>query len=125
MNTKAVFIVDDSPEIIGQLIRLLEREQFSVAGVAGDVKSAKEWLSLNSAGCIILDIGLPDGSGFDLLEWYEGKKQDTTLIVFTNYYSEMIREKSLLLGADYVFDKSDDVTGLLSILEKHTSGHTR
>jgi DNA-binding response OmpR family regulator len=124
MNRKTVFIVDDSPEIISQLIKLLEREQFTVTGVAGDVKSAKEWLSVNSAGCIILDIGLPDGSGFDLLEWYEGKKQGTTLIVFTNYYSEMIREKSLLLGADYIFDKSDDVTGLLSVLDKQTADHT-
>lgn len=118
MVQKSVFIVDDSPEIISHLMRLLENERISVAGTAGDIKSAKSWLSAGAADCIILDVGLPDGSGFEILEWLGERNINTRVIVFTNYYSEMISSKALSLGAHHVLDKSADIDELLAVLDK-------
>lgn len=118
MDQNTVFIIDDSPEIVVHLTRLLEKEKITVAGTAGDVKTAKSWLSTGSADCVILDIGLPDGSGFEILEWLSENNIQTRVIVFTNYYSEMIRGKALSLGAHHVLDKSADIDALLAVLDE-------
>jgi DNA-binding NarL/FixJ family response regulator len=117
MMKKTVFIVDDSPGIINQLVKLINSSLLNVTGTADTVLSAKKWLAENRADYVILDIGLPDGSGLDILAWLNENKTSGLKIVFTNYYSESIHTKSMALGAHHVLDKTADIDLLISILE--------
>lgn len=62
-----VLIVDDDPMITRLVTQLLEREQF-VALTANSREAMHKVLASDSMDLILLDVGLPDANGFDLLK---------------------------------------------------------
>ena len=62
-----LLIVEDEPQLLKSLEDFASEEGFIYDSVTG-LQSAMERISLYEYDCIILDINLPDGSGFDLLE---------------------------------------------------------
>lgn len=64
---KTILVVEDHEDTRRVLSRALRRRGFGVTA-AGSVAAATEQFSLNPADLIICDIGLPDGTGWDLLE---------------------------------------------------------
>lgn len=60
-----LLVVDDDPDVQRLLLRALERDGHVVAG-ASSVASAQESLLRQSPDVIVLDLGLPDGTGVDL-----------------------------------------------------------
>lgn len=64
-----------------------------------DVKSAKETYAENAPGMIILDVNLPDGSGYDYLKWVR-ERSDTPVLMLTANDMEMDEVMGLSLGAD-------------------------
>ncbi len=67
---------------------------------ARSVADAKSALLDSSYEIILLDIGLPDGSGFDLLSFLKRKKITAGVIIMTAYGDIDSRVKGLDLGAD-------------------------
>lgn len=66
---RTVLVVEDDPTIAAAIAGVLGDEGFEVF-VAGDLRRARE-LAVDSAraiGVLVLDLGLPDGSGEELLE---------------------------------------------------------
>lgn len=62
-------LVEDHPPLAEAIVNGLRRAGFAV-DVAGTVKSAREAFTYNEYDLAILDLGLPDGSGLELLgEW--------------------------------------------------------
>lgn len=92
-----VIIVEDEPAIADTLLYAFQSEGF-VAERAG---TAAEGLRLaeTPADLIILDIGLPDGNGFDVLRTLRAR-QDTPVIVLTARSEEIDRVVGLEIGAD-------------------------
>jgi len=73
MNGKAILLVEDSIKILDFNRRLLEGRGF-VVYTAATISDAVETIRTNPPDAIVLDIGMPDGSGMDLLkELREGK----------------------------------------------------
>lgn len=66
---------------------------------SGSVESAKYDFEHNPADLIILDINLPDGSGYDYLKWVRGRSQALVLVLTANDM-EMDEVTGLNLGAD-------------------------
>lgn len=63
-----VFLVEDDPDTRARLTRALEAiDGFEVAGVAGTVAEGKAWLARHFADVLLFDLGLPDGSGLELI----------------------------------------------------------
>ncbi|WP_158865506.1 response regulator [Leifsonia sp. AG29] len=62
-----VVIVDDHVRFREQATLLLELERFSVVGGAGSGHDGVELSRRLSPDLVLLDVGLPDGSGFDLV----------------------------------------------------------
>jgi len=63
-------IIDDEPNalnIIRGIVETLPRE-FTVVGEAGDVKSGIEQIRKHRPGLVLLDINMPDGNAFNLLD---------------------------------------------------------
>ncbi|MEY4863735.1 MAG: hypothetical protein RLZ51_1830, partial [Pseudomonadota bacterium] len=62
-----VLIVDDEPNSAQALGALVQAEGYSVA-LAGSLREARQQLVLMPAQAVLLDLHLPDGNGFSLLD---------------------------------------------------------
>lgn len=63
------------------------------------IQKAKEDFMQEEPGLIILDINLPDGSGYDYLKWVRGRSHIPVLVLTANDM-ELDEVASLTLGAD-------------------------
>ncbi|MBH1963234.1 MAG: response regulator [Comamonadaceae bacterium] len=110
MVLKAI-LVDDSAKIRETLVPALEE----LAGfvVVATAESAKEALAAMNAypewQVMILDMFLKEGSGLEVLNTSRNRETWKKVIVLTNYATGQIRERSIALGADAVFDKSTEL----------------
>jgi len=94
-----LLIVEDEPDLLKSLEDFAANEEF-IFDAANDFQSALERISLYDYDCIILDINLPDGNGFDLLEILhkEGKTDGVIILSARNSLEDKL--KGLGLGAD-------------------------
>lgn len=94
-----VLIIEDEAELVSAVVQSLEKEQLRVEQ-AGDFESALSKISLYEYDCILLDIMLPGGTGFDVLEVLrkEGKTENVIIISAKNSLEDKLR--GLALGAD-------------------------
>jgi len=116
MHQLKTYIVEDNPVIRESLIVTLEElAPVKVVGTAVDESTAVEWLKHpgNHADLVIVDIFLKAGSGLGVLRAAAGLPQRQRLVVLSNYATADIRRKCLELGADRVFDKSNDIDALI------------
>ncbi len=73
--------VEDDPDISAIVASLLGND-FEVSN-ASTLLQAQEELSRNSFELVLLDIGLPDGSGLDLLPILQGKDHQIPVVIFS------------------------------------------
>jgi DNA-binding NarL/FixJ family response regulator len=110
------FIVEDSAVIRDNLIATLEElGPIKVVGTAEDEAGAVRWLNDpgNRCGLAIVDIFLKQGTGLGVLSTICDEPQQRKVVVLTNYATSEMRQACLRLGADRVFDKSNDIEALL------------
>ena len=99
VNKKAeILIVEDEREIVENLCILLTEEGFSVCA-AVNRKAALEILEEKSADLILLDLMLPDGSGYSLCSAIK-KERDIPVIMLTAMDDEASVVTGFDLGAD-------------------------
>ncbi len=119
------YLVEDSQVIRQSLISALEElTQITIVGTAEDEKTATLWLSdpRREVDLVIIDIFLKQGSGMGVLAEARALHPTAKMIVLTNYATVDIRAKSLALGANRVFDKSNEIEDLLAYCEKLVNG---
>ena len=110
------FIVEDSPVIRENLVAALEELlPLKVLATAEDESSAIAWLSDPDNDCElgIIDIFLKRGTGLNVLKAIRAANQQIKLVVLSNFATPDMRRKCLELGADKVFDKSNEIDALL------------
>jgi DNA-binding NarL/FixJ family response regulator len=116
MNQLRAFIVEDSPVIRENLVAALEEmAPIDVVGTADDEASAIVWLSRPGNPCdlVVVDIFLKSGSGLGVLKTAAAAAAPPKLVVLSNYATPDMRRKCLELGADRVFDKSNEIDALI------------
>ncbi|MET0936418.1 MAG: response regulator [Luteibacter sp.] len=64
---RRLLIVEDDAQLRDNLTLLLRRDQLEIVGV-GTVKGALSELASATFDCMVTDLALPDGTGYDLLE---------------------------------------------------------
>lgn len=117
MTKLKTYIVEDSPVIRENLIATLEElAPVEVVGTADNESVATFWLGRNAADCdlVIVDIFLKSGSGLGVLASPSLKKPRPKVVVLSNYATADMRRKCTELGADRVFDKSNEIDSLVS-----------
>ncbi len=97
-----VLLVEDDP-VLGQAVSMsLEIEGYAVDW-ARDLRSAEARLAERKPELLVLDLGLPDGSGITLLQKIRREKLPTAVIVLTAQTDEDRVVQCLQAGAnDYV-----------------------
>ena len=127
MQPLRTYIVEDSQVIRENLIATLEELlPVEVVGTAEDESTAVQWLSRpsNNADLIIVDIFLKAGSGLGVLKATHELAQKRAVVVLSNYATQDIRRKCLELGADKVFDKSNEIDALILYCSRLATGDT-
>jgi two-component system KDP operon response regulator KdpE len=94
----SALVVDDEPQILRLLKIGLGAEKFKVAE-ARTAAAARNLLAVETVDVVILDLGLPDESGFDILEDIR-KNSSVPVIVLSVRNDEAGKVKALDLGAD-------------------------
>jgi two-component system OmpR family response regulator len=102
-----VVIVEDSAIIRARLTETLgEIPDVDVVDQIETQTAALNRLREPNWDAVVLDLQLKEGTGLGVLKALgDDRPPGTKVIVFTNYASPVYRERSLKLGADYVFDK--------------------
>ena len=124
------YIVEDSPVIRENLIATLEElAPVRVVGSAEDESTALRWLSdvEHPVDLVIVDIFLKGGSGLGVLRAAQAQAQPQRyrMVVLSNYATPDMRRKCLALGADRVFDKSNDIDALILYCDQLAAGDLR
>ena len=110
------YIVEDNATIRENLIGTLEElASVKALGWAEAENEAKAWLLEHEAGwdLTIVDLFLKQGSGLGVLEACRGRPQGQRVVVLSNYATSDMRKRCIQLGADAVFDKSNEIDALL------------
>ena len=96
---KNILIIEDNESILKGLVYSLEQERFKVT-TAMTIKDSKNLLESNNIyNLIILDISLPDGSGFDLCKYIKSN-YNIPIIFLTAKDEEQDVVQGFDLGAD-------------------------
>jgi DNA-binding response OmpR family regulator len=94
-----VLIVEDETNLQRVLMDFLSKEKYAFDAV-NTYKDASEKISLFNYDCILLDINLPDASGFKLLDELKEINKTEGVIIISARDSIDDKIKGLNLGAD-------------------------
>jgi DNA-binding response OmpR family regulator len=94
-----ILIVEDQHELAQEIIDYLAQTGF-VCKHAPDIATALDETQVNSYDAMLLDLSLPDGSGFDVLKSVRKTKSEMAVIIITARGEIEDRVSGLQLGAD-------------------------
>lgn len=111
-----VLIVEDQPNIRDDLYSLVERcNGFTVAGACGTVMEARQFIAKSKPDLLLLDIQLPDGTGFDILKDFTNEFKTIFLTAYNQHAIQAIKYGAL----DYLLKPIDEIE-LFDALDKVT-----
>ncbi len=106
MNKIKLLLVEDDTfyqRIVEEIIKV-NFPEIVITGIVKDIKTAKEFIIKDDPQILVLDINLPDGTSFDLLQQIENKNYR---VVFISAYSEYALESLKFSFVDFVFKPFD------------------
>ncbi|VTU14743.1 MULTISPECIES: response regulator [unclassified Variovorax] len=118
------YIVEDNVTIRENLIGTLEELTcISAIGFAETEADATAWLAENSDSwqLAIVDLFLKQGSGLGVLQACMSRRPDQKVVVLSNYATTDIRKRCAQFGVDAVFDKSNEIDGLIDFCIRQTT----
>ncbi len=110
------YIVEDNATIRENLIGTLEElASIKALGWAETEAEATHWFAAHERGwdLAIVDLFLKQGSGLGVLEACGKRSSGQRVVVLSNYATADMRKRCLQLGADVVFDKSNEIDALV------------
>lgn len=94
-----ILVVEDDPELSRRLPERLTRAGFAT-DCARTADEARDWPDIDLFSAIILDLGLPDGNGLDLLRYWRAKGEAVPILILTARGDWQEKVEGLNLGAD-------------------------
>lgn len=102
MKQSSILVVDDDRIILDSLCEFLKLEGYSTAG-AETYKQAVNQIQKQKFSLAVVDVNLPDGSGFELLNLVKKNHPQTVVIIITGYGTIESAVEAIKIGAyDYL-----------------------
>jgi signal transduction histidine kinase len=117
IGSENILIVDDFPDIVELLEEFLVNQGLPVC-TAGSVAEMRQKLEQNNVALVFLDIGLPDGSGIDLLPELTSRYPDMAIIMLTAVTDLHTALDCMRQGADDYMTKPVRFPELFSTVRK-------
>jgi len=116
-------IVDDSILFRKSIRRLLDSiDDLEIVAEAASVAEAVKMLQEEKPDAVLLDIELPDGNGFDVVDQVFSAKYRPHTIVLTNYPTAAYRELARQRKIRHFYDKTTEFITALEILRDWAIG---
>jgi two-component system, cell cycle response regulator DivK len=117
--SRTVLIVEDDEASRDISATILAHHGFDVT-FAGSVEEAMQFLTRTIPDAAILDLGLPETSGFELLAWIRASEatRDLPVIVATVHVFPRDRQRAIAAGCDVFLMKPLEPTRLVAELER-------
>jgi CheY-like chemotaxis protein len=100
------------------MISLLEHWGFQVAAAATNFQSAVHYLESQRFDIVLSDIGLPDGTGFAVMEHAKRHQPGIIGIAISAFHSPLELQLGERVGFDHFMPKPVDVQRLHAILDR-------
>lgn len=111
-----VLLIEDQPDLASSILEFL-RENFAQCDCAVTKADASDKLEQYEYDCILLDLTLPDGSGFDILNEIASSNRNEGVIVISAAATLENRLKGLQLRADDFLAKPFHLSELLARIQ--------
>jgi DNA-binding NarL/FixJ family response regulator len=118
------YIVEDNVTIRENLVGTLEELTcISAIGFAETEAEASQWLTDHADDweLAIVDLFLKQGSGLGVLQACRARRPSQKVVVLSNYATPDIRKRCAQFGVDAVFDKSNEIDGLIDFCIEQAS----
>ena len=113
LKNKRILLVDDEPQLRHMVTSILSEEGFTNIRTAGNVREAVTAASEFCPEFAILDVMLPDGDGFSLMEHLKNMG-DYPILFLTARGEDEDKFRGFGLGADDYIEKPYDVDILIA-----------
>jgi len=122
-----ILIVEDQARM-GRFVEKALAEQSYGSRVAGSCAAARDALAESPYDVVVLDLGLPDGDGLELLREWRESGFNTPILILSARDAVEDRIRGLNLGADDYLPKPFSVDELIarirSLLRRQSAGRT-
>ena len=118
----STFLVEDRVNIRETLVEAMEEiAPVKFVGLADSENVAAQWLQSHSGDwdLAIVDLFLAQGSGFGVLKSCQHRRPEQKVVVLTSYCQPNLLQRCRELGADEIFDKSQEVDKLVDFCKAH------
>lgn len=96
----SVVVVEDQPQTRAKLVDIIhEQAQFKLVGEAGDCATALTLIKEQKPDVLLVDLGLPDGSGIDVIGTTRLISPKTEMMVITSFGDEKHVVSAIEAGA--------------------------
>lgn len=121
-----IYLVEGDPVIRETLAEwFLDQKGARLVGIAATEEEAGNWLKKHPSAwdLAVVDLFLKQGSGLAVAQSCRERNFKQKLVVLSDYATPDIRERSLLLGADAVFDRSTELAKFLDYAMNEVERH--
>ncbi|PLX19137.1 MAG: DNA-binding response regulator [Salinivirgaceae bacterium] len=95
-----ILLVEDEKDLADSIEEYLVKDQQYNCDTASTLLSASELCSLYDYDCVLVDLGLPDGSGLDIIRQLKNENKKAGIIIISALDELDKRIEGLDLGAD-------------------------
>ncbi|MEL4341136.1 response regulator transcription factor [Shewanella xiamenensis] len=121
---KKRLIVDDHPVVILALKIILEQNNFNIIGETNNGVDALRLIKELSPDAVILDIGIPQLDGLEVIDRSRRLNNNPPILVLTAQPSEHFVSRCIQAGASGFVSKQKDLTEVTGALKAILSGHS-
>jgi DNA-binding response OmpR family regulator len=115
-EAREVLVVEDDPLIVSFMRTALRKAGHHVHS-AGSGQAARELISDGGIDLLLLDLGLPDIDGLDLLRELRASGSEIPVVVVTSRSDPADRATAIGLGVEDYLVKPFPLRGLLAVVE--------
>src|SRR6267142_1226441 len=119
----SIIIVEDEPEFRRRFAQIIESEpSMRLVGVAANKREAQAVIEKENFDVLLIDLGLPDGNGIELIRQVSQKKPDADIMVVTVFGDEQHVVSSIEAGATGYILKDSTPADVISCIRLLRAG---
>lgn len=118
-----VAMIEDHKILVDSLSLMLRYEtDIDFKGSASSVSQGLELVAETTPDVLLLDVGLPDGNGLDLIPEVNNISPDTNIVVLTSMSDEATLMRVIDSGINGFVSKNSELSELLATIRKAADG---
>ena len=112
-----VLVIDDHAVVREGLKRALTSHGFDIVAEAGSQAEGRAQIAHTNPDAIVVDLNLPDGSGFDLISWARNISKTLGIVILTLNDTDTHLVAAIKAGANAYILKSEPLIEVISAIE--------